>query len=100
MKRKASFAAFGLALVLAGCSKAVTAEELAGNVYQYEKEGFGGAFTIRLEEDVWIGSGAIVLPGVTFGRGAVVAAGAVVTRDVPALTVVGGTPARPLKEIA
>ena len=51
MKRKASFAAFGLALVLAGCSKAVTAEELAGNVYQYEKEGFGGAFTIRLEED-------------------------------------------------
>ena len=51
MRTKASFAAVGLALLLAGCSKAVTAEDLAGKVYQYEKEGFGGNFTIALEED-------------------------------------------------
>jgi acetyltransferase-like isoleucine patch superfamily enzyme len=49
---------------------------------------------------VWIGAGAIVLPGVTIGKGAVVAAGAVVTSSVPPFTVVGGVPARPIKTIA
>jgi galactoside O-acetyltransferase len=49
---------------------------------------------IVIEDDVWIAAGAIVLPGVTIGRGSVVAAGAVVTADVPPLTVVGGVPAR------
>lgn len=54
---------------------------------------------IYIEEDAWIGSGAIVLPGVRIGRGSVVAAGAVVTKDVPAMTVVGGVPAKPIKHI-
>lgn len=54
---------------------------------------------IRIGNDVWIGANATVLPGVTIGDGAVVAAGAVVTRDVEPLTVVGGVPARPLKRI-
>ncbi len=54
---------------------------------------------ITIEDDVWIGSGAIVLDGVTIGRGAVVAAGAVVASDVPPHTVVGGIPAKVLKEI-
>lgn len=49
---------------------------------------------IRLEDDVWIGAGAIVLPGVTIGRGSIVAAGAVVAADVPAGSVVAGVPAR------
>ena len=54
---------------------------------------------IKIGAHVWIGSNATVLPGVTIGDYAVVAAGAVVTRDVSAMTVVGGVPARVLKTI-
>lgn len=54
---------------------------------------------IRIEDDVWIGSGAVVMDGVCIGRGAVIAAGAVVTQDVPSHTVVGGVPARVLRSI-
>jgi acetyltransferase-like isoleucine patch superfamily enzyme len=54
---------------------------------------------IVIEDDVWLGSGAIVTDGVRIGRGAVVAAGAVVTHDVPPHTVVGGNPARPIRDI-
>jgi acetyltransferase-like isoleucine patch superfamily enzyme len=54
---------------------------------------------ITIEDDGWIGAGAIITDGVRIGRGAVVAAGAVVTADVPAHTVVGGAPARVLRQI-
>jgi acetyltransferase-like isoleucine patch superfamily enzyme len=54
---------------------------------------------ITIEDDVWIGSGAIVTDGTTVGRGAVVAAGSVVTRDVEPHTVVGGSPARVLRRV-
>lgn len=54
---------------------------------------------IRIENKVWIGSGAIITRGVTVGEGAVVAAGAVVTKDVPRYTVVGGVPAKVIKHI-
>ena len=54
---------------------------------------------IRIGENVWIGAHATVCPGVTIGDGAIVAAGAVVTRDVPANTVVGGVPARVIRAI-
>ncbi|MDO7906142.1 DapH/DapD/GlmU-related protein [Paenibacillus sp. JX-17] len=54
---------------------------------------------VVIGENVWIGSNATLLPGVTIGDHAVVAAGAVVTRDVPANTVVAGVPARFIKEI-
>jgi acetyltransferase-like isoleucine patch superfamily enzyme len=55
---------------------------------------------VVIEDNVWIGTRAIVLPGVTLGRGCVVAAGAIVTRDVPPLTIVAGVPARPVGQRA
>ena len=55
---------------------------------------------ITVGDNVWFGAGVQVLPGVTIGEGAVVAAGAVVTRDVPPRTLVAGVPAKVLKEIA
>lgn len=55
---------------------------------------------IRIGSKVWIGAGAIVLPGVTIGDGAIVAAGAVVTKDVPENTIVGGVPAKPMRTIS
>jgi acetyltransferase-like isoleucine patch superfamily enzyme len=52
---------------------------------------------ILIKRNAWIGAAATILPGVTVGENAVVAAGAVVSKDVPANTVVGGIPARHIK---
>lgn len=54
---------------------------------------------IVIEDDVWLGANAVITDGVRVGRGSVVAAGAVVTKDVPPHTVVAGVPARPIKQI-
>ena len=54
---------------------------------------------IHIKRNAWIGAGATILPGVTIGENAIVAAGAVVSKDVAANTVVGGIPAKQLKEI-
>jgi acetyltransferase-like isoleucine patch superfamily enzyme len=51
---------------------------------------------VVIEDHVYVGSRAIIMPGVTLGRGSVVAAGAVVARDVAPLTIVAGVPARPV----
>ena len=57
------------------------------------------AFGITIEDNAWIGAGAIILDGVRIGQGAVVGAGAVVTRDVAPHTVVAGVPARLVRRI-
>jgi maltose O-acetyltransferase len=62
-------------------------------------QGWEIAKPVEIEDNVWIGGGAIILPGVKVGRNAVVGAGSVVTRDVPANTVVAGNPARVIKKI-
>ncbi|AWW30601.1 acyltransferase [Echinicola strongylocentroti] len=51
----------------------------------------------KIEDDCWIASNSIILAGVTVGRGSVVAAGSVVTKDVPPYSIVGGNPAKLLK---
>lgn len=53
---------------------------------------------ITIEEDVWIGTHVVVLPGVTIGKGAIVAAGSIVNKDIPPYQIWGGAPARFLKE--
>lgn len=53
---------------------------------------------IIIEDNVWIGLNAIILKGVTIGEGAIIAAGAVVTKDVPAYSIVAGVPARIIRK--
>jgi acetyltransferase-like isoleucine patch superfamily enzyme len=60
------------------------------------KQGHAGG-DIVIEDDVWIGARVILLAGVSIGRGAIVAAGAVVTKSVPPYAIVGGIPARLIK---
>lgn len=52
---------------------------------------------VIIENDVWIGCRSIILPGIKIGNGAIIAAGAVVTKDVPEYAIVGGNPARIIK---
>jgi len=54
---------------------------------------------VTVKRGAWIAAHAVILPGVTIGEGAIVAAGAVVSRDVPAYTIVAGNPARPVQEL-
>lgn len=63
------------------------------------RAGIEGAQPITLGDDVWLGGGVIVLPGVSIGANTVVGAGAVVTRDLPADVVAVGNPAKVIKEL-
>ena len=54
---------------------------------------------VTIEDDVWIGANAVILPGVTIGEHCVVAAGAIVTKDVPPHSLVAGVPAKVIKKI-
>lgn len=62
-------------------------------------EVYGRRETITIYDDAWIGADATILAGVTIGEAAIVGAGAVVTENVPAETVVGGVPATKLKDV-
>lgn len=67
------------------------AHQLAGKNHTMQKE-------VKIEDNVWIGTRAIIMKGVTIGEGAVVAAGAIVTKDVPPHTIVAGIPAKVIRE--
>ncbi len=62
----------------------------------FVKDGHGH---IEIDDDAWLGTGCIILPDVRIGKGAVVGAGSVVTKDVPDFTVVAGVPAKPIRRI-
>lgn len=61
------------------------------------EQGFTKATKIRIDDDVWVGDRVTILPGVHVHSHSVIAAGAVVTKDVPEYAVVGGVPARVIK---
>lgn len=82
--------------VLIAAGAAITS---VGHPVQPPRWGRTVAKPIVIGNEVWIGTNAVVLPGVTIGDGAVIAAGAVVTRDVPPYTVVAGVPARVIRQI-
>ena len=58
-----------------------------------------GTNPVTIEDDVWVGANAVILPGVTIGEHCVIAAGAVVTKDVPPHSLVAGVPAKVIKQI-
>ncbi|MBN2445608.1 MAG: acetyltransferase [Phycisphaerae bacterium] len=61
-------------------------------------QGHAAPEPVTIRDDVWIGTRVIILPGVTIGRGAVIGAGAIVTKDVPEYAIVGGNPARVIRQ--
>jgi maltose O-acetyltransferase len=75
----------------------VTSSHLVGAAIR--RAGLLQTAPISIERGCWLGARVTVLPGVTIGQGAVVAAGAVVTANVAPNTVVGGVPAKPIKEL-
>ena len=72
-----------------------TFDEPGKPIWQGER---GDNGTTVVEDDVWIGTGCIILSGVTIGKGSIVAAGSVVTKDVPPCEIWGGNPARKIKD--
>jgi phosphonate metabolism protein (transferase hexapeptide repeat family) len=68
-----------------------------GEEDQHEFFAWRRAHRVTIGNDVWIGHGAIVLPGRSIGDGAVIAAGSIVTKDVAPYSIVGGNPARPIR---
>jgi maltose O-acetyltransferase len=76
----------------------ITAKHDIGNATQRASAVLG--YSIVIEDGVWIGANTTLLPGITVGKGAIVAAGAVVTKNVPPNTVVAGIPAKVIREMS
>jgi len=66
---------------------------------EVRRSGLEYARPIRIGRNVWIGGGAVILPGITIGADSVIGAGSIVTRDVPTATVVAGNPARVIRSV-
>lgn len=68
-------------------------------VARQRNHGVMRALPVTIADDVWIGGQCVILPGVTIGRGAVIGAGSVVTKEIPPMTVAAGNPCRPIRLI-
>ncbi len=73
------------------------ASEIGRFMYDVQEKRLEDDAPVVIEDDTWVGTGAIILKGVTIGRGSIVAAGAVVTKNVPPYSIVGGVPAKVLR---
>ena len=78
----------------------LTANERCRETFDGNAEIFNIVKPVTIGNDVWIGGGAIILPGVSIGNGAVVGAGSVVTKNIPENTVVAGNPAKVIKKLS
>jgi acetyltransferase-like isoleucine patch superfamily enzyme len=67
--------------------------------FQYRNKGLEKALPITVKDNCWFGANVTVLPGVTIGSGCVIAAGSVVTKDVPDNSLIAGVPAKVIKKI-
>ncbi len=76
----------------------ISAEERTATRRKHRRLEYKHKDTVSIGNDVWIATGVQILLGVTIGDGAIIAAGSVVTKDVPPYTVVGGVPARVIKK--
>lgn len=84
--------------LIADSVKIVTRNHLYSDVNNpINKQGYTDS-PITIGDDVWIGFGCTILPGVNIGNGAIVAAGSVVTKSIPAMKIYGGIPAKLIKE--
>ena len=66
------------------------------SVHMFE-QGYDEPKQVTINDDCWIGTNVVILPGVTIGQGSIIGAGAVVTKDVPPYSIVGGVPAKVIK---
>ena len=85
-------------LVRIGSCCAISWDVTVTDADYHQIEGSPAVASVNIGDQVWIGARAIILKGVTVGSGAVIAAGAVVTRDVPARALVAGVPSRVVRE--
>jgi acetyltransferase-like isoleucine patch superfamily enzyme len=71
--------------------------QLGRFMYDVHEKKTGDDLPVIIEDDVWVGTGAFILKGVRVGRGSIIAAGALVNKDVPPYSIMGGIPAKRLK---
>ncbi|MGP1561123.1 MAG: acyltransferase [Helicobacteraceae bacterium] len=81
------------------CSSSPNNSELC-NIIALHTKGTIAAKKVVIEDDVWIGANAVILPGVTIGKSSIVGAGSVVTKDLAPFGIYAGTPAKELRRLA
>ncbi|MBQ9457206.1 MAG: sugar O-acetyltransferase [Bacilli bacterium] len=99
INKGATFLSFGILEIQDGVLIGPEVKVATVNHDLYDRRHLCHFKQVTICKNAWIGMGAILCPGVTVGENAVVAAGAVVTKDVPPNTVVGGNPAKVIKEL-